>query len=132
MEANELRIGNYIKDVVFRRVHTVMEILFIEDRGSEKDRDHLDGISKINRADQSFYNGIRLTEEWLVKFNFKILKTGYYTKNYLHCQCYNEGEVKVLLDQGYNAPESLDHIVYVHQLQNLVFALTGEELKVSE
>jgi hypothetical protein len=68
----------------------------------------------IERKDKD-YEPIPLTEEWLLKFGFiwhgdiKILKG--YLNNYVD----GNGET---------------HLKYVHQLQNLYFALTNEELKI--
>jgi len=67
---------------------------------------------------------ITLTEEWLVKFGFEVTNTYYFSKCNLHLQ----GDVR-----GFHLVISrIDGIKvkYVHELQNLYFALTGEELTI--
>jgi len=71
------------------------------------------------------YKPIPLNEEWLVKFGFEKDKSafiyGYYAL--YNNEIYWSGGV-------YSACDSISNIEikYVHQLQNLIFALTGEEL----
>ena len=64
------------------------------------------------------FNPIPLTEEWLLKFGFKP-----FVKDWsLH------GVVIHTRKRGFVLRKSVPIIQYVHQLQNLYFALTGEEL----
>lgn len=123
MKTNELRIGNYLNG---KQGHvTVTEI-----RGNNS--------VKIQDNTSSFYVGtcllpIPLTEEWLFKLGFKLVFAGS-GDGYL----YSVGEkcnTMELIDRGYgfkyntfNACEI--EIKYVHQLQNLYFALTGVELQI--
>jgi hypothetical protein len=72
--------------------------------------------------------GITLTEEWLLKFGYSQDRNGYSLedKNSLSFSVTAEGEYKPcwndrVLSAGLTTK-------YVHQLQNLYFALTGEEL----
>lgn len=75
-----------------------------------------------------FIEPIELTEEWLIKFGFKKSGIGYgkgllniYMKNAVIT--YPNGRV------FYNSWAIMEYqIKYVHQLQNLYFALTCEEL----
>ena len=103
MKANELRIGNYyIENNQVCRV------------------EHYDISSAYFNPDM--YKPIPLTEGWLLKFGFE-KKIGwddliYHVKN------------NVDLYEFLSGYEYYDfHIKHVHQLQNLYFALTGEELK---
>lgn len=79
------------------------------------------------------FEGIPLTEEWLVKMGFEMYPSGVWND---HVRNFNSedmipfsglGPTKL----GYNL-ESADgmdlNIKYVHQMQNLYFALTGKEL----
>lgn len=70
---------------------------------------------------------IPLTEEWLLKFRFKFWdKTGMFNYH-IHFRIgfvIFDGEWWLCIDGN-----RLTIIKYVHQLQNLYFALTGEELK---
>lgn len=120
MTANELRRGNYInyvtKDVV--KVCIVDFSLINE----------LDTAS--NSGSYRLYNGIPLTEDILLKCEFV------FDSNYL---CYRLGDFMIHTDFD-NSPkfsfyvESLDRdikLLYVHQLQNLYFALTETELTIN-
>ncbi|WP_223559578.1 hypothetical protein [Chryseobacterium lathyri] len=80
---------------------------------------------------------IELTEEWLLKFGFEIEKSN------SHCIAFNENyEHELQLDKEFETKENCWNITkygggyrliyYVHQLQNLYFALTGEELTIKE
>lgn len=104
MKANELRIGNMVYD---EDAH--FEIIAIMD-GEDID------YAETRRP-------IPLTEEWLLKLGFEV-ETGWY-KNFTPCGkgfLWKEGYV-IFCGTTVEAP-----ILHVHQLQNLYFALTGEEL----
>ena len=112
MKANELRIGNYvIQDVEFIRGISSMSL----------HKFNLDLIKLIP---------IPLTEEWLLNFGFK------QTNESEDVEWYNINGFEIAIDeedgQVYFVYQHmvLRHILYVHQLQNLYFALTNEELKI--
>lgn len=73
------------------------------------------------------HSNIPITEEWLLKFGFekepKIELENYYFKDGWLCENYSEG------DGGIHFIAKCE---YVHQLQNLYFALTGKELQLKE
>ena len=113
MKANELRLGNW---VMFRNSETglfendlpiveVQELLYIEDRTFDVEP-------------------IPLTNEWLVKFGFN--KSTENVFKILHTD--NNFGFSVKLYSSYAFKEKIKS---VHQLQNLYFALTGEELKIN-
>ena len=119
MTSSELRIGNIVQNVY---------------------KDTF-GISQETLCD--FANGyvnlkpITLTEEWLLKFGFKeYIDFGCKTKQFdllpLQGFSYNIDNKKVrVMHKGNSQSHWLKNsIEYVHQLQNLYFALTGEELKI--
>ena len=113
MNANELRIGNY--------VHRQSGKMVVN-------RDDVYKIENINLQSALKYEPIPLTEECLLKFGF--IKYGHILKIHL-----NEGlgvnynkDLKIwYLDIHFTTTAKIQ-INYVHQLQNLYFALTGEEL----
>lgn len=89
-------------------------------------------LRDLNHIDRhpEFYKPIPLTEEWLVKFGFE--------KSIYHCDIYelNKNGFEISFDfkdrviNGcYLECIELD-IKYVHQLQNLYFALIGKELTI--
>lgn len=115
MKANELRIGNYIKDPYNKTIRLV-------------------SVEK----DASMLTPIPLTEEWLVRFGFKKLvnSCSYFITDILYLALCNNDFFIVSTEYEDEEPPFLYHpevahkleIKYVHQLQNLYFSLTGEEL----
>lgn len=116
MEAKELRLGNYLN------YRDKERILIVSNLGSFRFETvcHNTGII-YGSDDASEYNGIPLTEEWLLKFGFE-KKTSSFV-------IYPVSIKKQTKDAFFYTPASL-HLEYVHQLQNLYFALTGEELSI--
>lgn len=112
MEARELRVGN----LVYEANNLVADI----------SNWHFEKARLDNTPNCIFADPIPLTEEWLLKFGFD-------DKNI------DEPKNNLLEKNGfYIYKDSLRHLitgtplVYAHQLQNLYFALTGEELTTSE
>ena len=65
------------------------------------------------------YKPIPLTEDWLLKFGFKIEN------------CYENNKAsknKIIITYGENFFYGITRLIYVHELQNLYFALTKTEL----
>jgi hypothetical protein len=126
MEAKELRIGNYVHD----RLHREVVVKQIRE-------DHLifylSNDSKIKHNIKTF-QPIGLTEEWLLKFGFE--KDGVLID---YAVCISNSKIlgidlKNKRAHCYHITPSVQganlcSIKYVHQLQNLYFGLTGDELK---
>jgi len=124
MKANELRIGNYIIRNGFKP-----EIV--------------DGWKMFAKIEQvpDWYFPIPLTEEWLLKFGFEKTESDNSEELYLwSIQIANNTSLYFNrdIDEWYLSHEwNSNHFKndfwnkpkYVHQLQNLYFALTGEELQ---
>ncbi len=109
MDARELRIGNWV-------MNQGLKIEF-----DENDWDCI--INRIySRTPMDRYEPIPLTEEWLVKFGFKKDKNEYILVNGIRI------ELERLIIHIDNTIICL--IKYVHQLQNLYFCLTSEELTI--
>jgi hypothetical protein len=113
MEASELRIGNIYKTKNCVSKITALDLVDIES-----------GKYKIEPE--------ILTPEWLIKFG------GQEDKNkdiYISVNKDNDlriylSKVGILICKDYFCPLfGYPHIIYVHQLQNLFYAITGEELK---
>ena len=129
MEANELRIGNLI------------EYRIQDDLDDRKDWWE---VSKIDATDLCIlesnidydFRPIPLTEEWLLKFGFN----KEYQKGYIGIDVCNsdfvlteplkmgEWQTNYTFQFETGSVPKFKEIEYVHQLQNLYFALTGEEL----
>lgn len=119
MKANELRIGNYYaiahtEGIVYPQI---IELKINEFGNYSSDGDNLELAAQP----------VLLTEEWLLKFGFEKDDDN---DLYLHCGDFglNCDGVKWSIGQNHDS-FSLINIEHVHQLQNLYFALTGEELK---
>tara|TARA_R110000822_G_scaffold233483_2_gene364915 strand:+ start:131 stop:478 length:348 start_codon:yes stop_codon:yes gene_type:complete len=107
MEARELRIGNLVA-------------FYYGDEGLLAEKVNYNDLEFIHQNPQ-LYKPIPLTEEWLLKFGFdiqlvEIVLGEFYlkkTENHFEYYCNNRVQIK-----------------YVHQLQNLYFALTSKELEI--
>jgi hypothetical protein len=117
MRANELRIGNLVKHIDKDSVFTVKGIDLL---GIDCEND----IESMYSSYEMLYY-VKLTEEWLLKFGFA--SNPYqdrYEKGLIHVECdKTKGKIQVWIEK---IPRI--RFEYVHQLQNLYFALTGEEL----
>ena len=109
MKANELRIGNWVQSDTNRAYK-------IELTWFECCKDSRDG-----RDIQFNTYPIPLTEEWLVKFGFK-KKTKTFVMNNISIKQQTKGYFFYLSKM----------IEDVHSLQNLYFALTGEEFEIKK
>jgi len=130
MKANDLRIGNYLlcgnKTDLLGDLRRVVMVLGVDNSSIMYCENYeTSGVFKSSFLAENF-SPIPLTEEWLVRFGFKLNKLGnlclYFnkTKKYITFKHYLNGWC-IYLD--HHPP--CDH---VHKLQNLIFALTGEEL----
>jgi hypothetical protein len=143
MKASELRIGNWVYYNFGNDLGTV--IALTGGRGTEKERVSI-GVSNNSWSTSWFTSEIDeikpipLTEEWLKKFGFKKGATSDYNFKQLDDEKYiavnkenYEYECIIAIENLEDETNSyLPHIKYVHQLQNLYFALTGEELTIKE
>ena len=115
MKSNELMIGNFIygSDGKTYRIHSGDDFYFAND-----------------------YNPIQLTEEWLYSLGFVDYKCkddveAYISDIFIYV---NNCQIR-LLECGENTfllNEDRKGLLYVHQLQNLYFALTGNELTITQ
>jgi hypothetical protein len=121
MKVNELRIGNWVN------YEESPYQVWSEIRKNSVDLDDLKN-KHVNAAAYDELQPIPLTEEWLLKFGF--VSNPYqdrYEKGHLHIECdKTKGELMLWIDKLPYAKL----IKSVHELQNLYFALTGNELEV--
>jgi hypothetical protein len=134
MKAKDLRIGNlvYLQDGV-----TVSAVRYFQTRYN------------VNEYPEDLISGIPLTEKWLVKFGFKKSKA---IPNEKFCYLFEDkgktpiefyvvgkgaNDVYTIYDP-INRSNKLNFITdnrglnFVHQLQNLYFALAGSELIITK
>jgi len=120
IQSNELRIGDYVK--VYLGVN------------------YLGADYKVHKIENFYENGVHIgfgkcfkfseiepitiTEEWLVKFGFENHENYFWYKK--------ENIFSNMLSVGIQNKDGvitiIENIKYLHQLQNLYFALTGKEL----
>jgi hypothetical protein len=149
MKASELRIGNWvkIKDEIFEEgyltgydIYTTNEfqITGFNDGSSMKDckvicfyeiPGKLFGGTIHSGCRDLDIDPIPLTEEWLLKFGFELdIEDDGYSKGKYKVSVSDEGCIFFIYDSYY--PIEICEFKHTHQLQNLYFALTGEELEI--
>ncbi len=133
MESKELRIGNLI-------YNPIQKINIVVDGGLIT----TESMREKGLKDYKGFEPIPLTEEWLLRFGFELLDSyegDTLIKTYgINITSVNDLEKLIICDFNwdisigeYESEEfyTLDtDFKHVHQLQNLYFALTGEELKI--
>ena len=133
MKANELRIGNWVelKTEFENEIHKVYDVC--------QEMPFLDtkkyGVGTII-WDEIY--PIPLTEEWLIKFGFEEESLSQFVFKWQdndNCSSFfvYSDWCTISVNHSYKDSHEDDYVVhrkieYVHQLQNLYFALTGEEL----
>ena len=120
MKANELRIGNYVYDTL-----------------GKVNKIDLEAITYIVIKPHNQVKPIPLTEEWLLKFDMEFTD-GFSSSRKLYLNNYENDISKItyspkegllrLSNGDTKGTMLIPHIKYVHQLQNIYFALTGIEL----
>jgi hypothetical protein len=115
MKAKELRIGNYYNNNGEIKQITPNDIL------------------QVWESERIWCKSIPLTEEWLVKFGFKHFADGQYEKIFenLDFNWDKECGLYIFLRTQEDTIEA-SHIKHVHQLENLYFALTNQELTIKK
>jgi len=133
IQANELRIGNWlhykIDEIVQPTKFRIMDDKFIQVDSIDYDHlleSELPDSYCINHSYRKYYSPIPLTPEILEKCGFGKEGDTYkiVTKNLDYC-------FKIsFTGNGYFSQNAMAKhpILYIHQLQNLYFSLTGEEL----
>ena len=113
MEAKELRIGNWVlvenDHETIKAITQTAFLCVLDGKG--------DGYMQLHKD----VYPIPLTEEWLIKFGFERWNDVYNFYHKLNGVEIENGNIYV----GHG-----NEIKYVHQLQNLYFALTNKELTI--
>lgn len=137
MKAQELRTGNYLSTVADEDEMLVVDAI-----------DSVEGTLSANGIDDWYIGGVEgipLTPKWLEKFGFQV-EYGYGVIYFLNndepigIEYKRDGSKSyqvIIRNHGsccdsYEHPKRKGSIQYVHQLQNLFYALTGEELAISQ
>lgn len=130
MKANELRLGNYVDN----QIHGVGEVSALSGLTVLYSRNY------NSLSVDSFYP-IPLTEEWLLMFGFELVcdlvddMKYFELKPFKYGICFDHDDIVFYRNIGISneyTPLIYDEktLQHVHQLQNLYFALTGEELTI--
>ena len=114
IKAQELRIGNFLE--VGGNIWTVSDIFSNPDELYFKENENYNHL--LNAV------GIPITEEWLLRFGFsnENLLDEYYLEPYY----FN------IIDMTLDIGGIYVDLKYIHQLQNLIHALTGKELELKK
>lgn len=124
LKSNDLRVGNFVKDneVGFKDWFpvTIGDIATIQDRTAS-------------------YEPIPITEDILKRLHFKRVKADKEYFDWIYTKSYFDGHIAVLCDSVALGSITvtlatggwMKHIRFVHQIQNLFYALSGEELDMS-
>ena len=126
--AGQLRIGNYVASDHFKDRDVIVKVRLI---GQEQAIvEHPNGLTE-----PMLYQGemrpIKLTDEILLKCGFEDISSYKDFRLSINEDLY----IEVSLRKNINAYVSISdidiiNVIYLHQLQNLYFALTGKELEV--
>jgi len=127
IDARELRIGNFVK----------LEGIALGEKFEVKSIEAMEVMveNRIGRfKDQRPENlePIPLTEEWLVKFGFDFYKDNNSWQLDTELGFSIWGRIETGLTIQTDSDEQIgNEMLFIHQLQNLYFALTGTELTLS-
>ncbi|MDR4892255.1 MULTISPECIES: hypothetical protein [unclassified Chryseobacterium] len=126
MKPQELRVGNLVYvPGLFEPSALVEPVEFIYSNGEIG--------TKSTEAHASYYRPIELNEDWILKFGFeKTTPDGWMCLNICNDWTFLYWHKGVLELSVNRHSVVLKHIESVHELQNLIFALTGEELTIKE
>jgi len=130
MKATELRIGNNVSVEKDSFVVTGINQMFNDEPYEIQLKGSDDLFQDVGIED---INPIPLTKEWITKLGGNLYPDGCYLsvtnlKAELHFDFYDRTDEIVTTLKSSFSDLILDRIYFVHQLQNLYFALTGEEL----
>lgn len=125
IKATELRIGNWVNfaedDTHFEITEITKEGLFVKNPEEE------------TWIELETFSGIPLTPEILVKCGFEESYKSEYTRRFDHGIRVDVGAGWNLVNNRFHVRyigEKFTHIKSLHQLQNLYYVLTGDELEI--
>lgn len=131
INTEELRLENWVYKVDSNSNKTPKKVFSIQ-----KEYVSLEG-QKGNPCDKRLIKPIQLTEDILVNSGFELINNKYYVldlKNNLAIGFIDNRVLMFLIDGegdlGFKAMRTTRIISYVHELQNLYYDLTGNELNI--
>jgi hypothetical protein len=122
MEAKNLRIGNIVRS----KINGVSKV---EQVGSSINSNYVGGRSLDGNYWENSYMPIEINEQWLIDFGFvNVTDNEYPNYNLGHYTCMRRnGKTNICNNHGF-----INELKYVHELQNIFFALTGRELELKD
>jgi hypothetical protein len=126
MKASELMIGNYVM-----AINNYEDIFYVNCIYGHRDLNITSGIYKNYDTTIRDIKPIPLTEEWLLKFGFDLINNEYYQSRNHELKLYwTVNKNKMIPEFNEKRFVTGYDFKYAHQLQNLYFILTGEELTI--
>jgi len=126
MNSQELRIGNLINARHHKNEAAMPAFFWLPIEVAEIHLKYIvTPLSEIIPLTEERLKPLKLTEQWLKDFGFE-RDGAYWSHKYLNLhteELKNGGEIIMIPNRKYAS-----EVKYVHQLQNLYFALTGKEL----
>jgi hypothetical protein len=93
------------------------------------DNEEIESLGGLGWVPSHLIYSIPLTEEWLEKFGFN--KPGHsWNGDIFHLSEWDDYPLNWFVALNKNGAMLVEKLKYVHQLQNLYFSITGEELKL--
>jgi hypothetical protein len=139
MEANELKIGNLVS-ITCEAKKDIADTCHL-DYLSELARDHFvignfstDEINvfignELIELSLSEIEPIELNDFWMLRFGFKQVGINFEKDWLLLWKNKDTGTIDFVLNEPHSQKRFARHLMYVHELQNLHYSLTGIELK---
>ena len=125
IKANELRIGDYAHS----KNDGIIKITNISEKSVTVLQDNFCN-NFCNNIPKNLINPIKINQEWLIKFGFKKKGTSFFIIIGSKLELLNVSNKDFV---AYFKGSTINiKIKYVHQIQNLYFALTGEELTLKK
>ena len=131
MDLKELRIGNLVYNIDGDGDKYSQPVLMVSGKEIVLGTKQIPIYTLFNE----FIQPIPITEDWLKRFGFEKKRNDYEFNSDLYNFWYlshNKNICVTELENQFSAQFFFEHIKYLHQLQNLYFALTGEELTLND
>lgn len=126
MNVKEFRIGNLLSSKCWGGFGKIDGIEVTEEGFEIRVKGYVHPYEKDKYFDLC---PIELSEDWLFKFGFEKEEHGFYEKEYCFFDLLNISENGFIIYAVLETYTISQEIKYVHELQNLYYTLTGEELE---
>ena len=121
LKANECRYGNFIIGTYESEDDNLVHETICEFKFYDCYNNYYNVESKEKIEEFTGFKPIPLTEEWLLKFGYDLITENHYAVL---------GHLIWKVENRFYCDKNGMQLKYVHQLQNLYFALTNKELEI--